>query len=513
MADYIEPTQRSFDNAENTATDILSQSSPNLITKIGSVIRELIIRPTAYLMAWSTDNFLNTLATSSVMYLKTSQETDNPIADMVASNYFVTRLQGTSARGILTLTLSQPVLRIARGSQFTVGGATMITPEQYLITNSDTSGTTSDFVYIKSIPYETTEGSYWIANLPIVSAAPGKLEIPVGSDVTIDFSTSIIIQAELTSPVTGGSDVETDAELMARAEYNTAASGIGSYYGLQKKFAKAPVAVLSLSAIAGEDKPLFRSRYNNVNINPGGIVDCYVKTAKQATTDSFQVECSLVNGIYVGTLPALSILAVNSVIVGGTTLTSFDVSFESSDPNVPADGARLSTKQVTKISFTTGTGSTQTATVFCTYIPGIEALQKYIDDDAEHFIGQDTMVKGAVPVEITVSCGYSASTMLSDDQVTVLRQTITDYINSIPVGTRSINFSDLRTVCAAAVPAADLRLPCVMTGKAFTKAGYVDTFYNNTGIFDISDPANDDFWDFQCCFFSTTIENVRVEAV
>jgi hypothetical protein len=52
-----------------------------------------------------------------------------------------------------------------------------------------------------------------------------------------------------------------------------------------------------------------------------------------------------------------------------------------------------------------------------------------------------------------------------------------------------------------------------MTGKAYTKGGYVDTFYNNTGIFDISDPANDDFWDFQCCFFSITVENVRVEAV
>ena len=102
MADYIEPTQRSFDNAESMAADVLSQSSPNLITKIGSVIRELIIRPSAYLMSWSTDNFLNMLAQSSVMYLKTSQETDNPIADMVASNYFVTRLQGTSARGILT---------------------------------------------------------------------------------------------------------------------------------------------------------------------------------------------------------------------------------------------------------------------------------------------------------------------------------------------------------------------------------------------------------------------------
>ena len=127
MADYIEPTQRSFNSAEATATDVISQSSPGLITKAGSIIRELIIRPISYLTAWANDNLLDKLATTSVMYLQTSQATDNPVADMVASNYFVTRRQGTNARGILTLTLSQPVLRLARGSQFTVGGATMIT--------------------------------------------------------------------------------------------------------------------------------------------------------------------------------------------------------------------------------------------------------------------------------------------------------------------------------------------------------------------------------------------------
>ena len=121
MADLIEPTQRSFQNAETTASDVLTQASPNLLTKTGSVIRELIIRPVAHLMSWLDDNYQNTLEKSSVAYLKTSQETVNPTADLVASNYFVTRLTGTSARGILTLTLTQPVLRIGKGSPFTVG--------------------------------------------------------------------------------------------------------------------------------------------------------------------------------------------------------------------------------------------------------------------------------------------------------------------------------------------------------------------------------------------------------
>lgn len=511
MADLIEPTQRSFQNAETTASDVLTQASPNLLTKTGSVIRELIIRPVAYLMSWLNDNYQNTLEKSSVAYLKTSQETVNPTADLVASNYFVTRLAGTSARGILTLTLTQPVLRIGKGSPFTVGGASMVTPDQYFITNSPTSGTSSDFTYVKSIPY----GDRWIANISVVSTEPGQLELPAGSEVSIGFSSSIIMEAELTSPVTGGSDVETDAELMKRAEYNTAESGIGSFYGLQKKFAKAPVAVLGLSAVAGEDEPLFRARYNNVNINPGGIVDCYVKTAKQPTTDSFQVSCTGTGGKLSGVIPADCILYVDSVIVGGQALTEFDVSFQSWDINVSEEGARLSIMQKTVISFQLeGTSATSAdATVFCTYLPGIRALQDYIDSDEEHYLGMDTAVKAAVPVELTFHCGYKSSSMLDADRAELLRSTIENYINNIQVGTRTVNFSDIREVCASAVPEADLRLPCVMTAKAYTKNGGVDTFHSNTGILDISDQANQDFWDFRECFFSICFDNIKVEAI
>ena len=519
MADYIEPTQRSFNSAEATTADVISQASPGLVTKAGSVVRELIVRPMAYLAAWVNDNFLDKIASSSVMYLKTSQSTYNPIADMVASNYFVTRRQGTSAHGILTLTLTQSVMRLPRGSVFNVGGTTMLTPEQYIITNGDTSGTTSDFTYIKSVPYEGN----WVANVPVVSASAGRLELPVGTTVTIGFSTNIILNAELTSPVTGGSDVETDAELMARAEYNTAESGIGSFYGLQKKFAKAPVAVLGMAVVAGEDKPLFRARYNNVNINPGGIVDCYVKTAKQPTTDAYQVTFTRATDkqgnpldYYEGYVDQHCILRIESFILNGALFDDYNVVFEApEESNMSVEAARLSMYQRTKITISTSavSGAPGTGTAYCTYIPGIPALQDYIDSDAEHFIGQDTMVKAAVPVEVTFHCGYSAPSMLEDDQIELLKQTIEDYINNIQVGTRMINFSDLRKVCASAVPSADLRLPCVMTGKIYTRSGNVDTFHSNTGIFDISDPANTDYWDFRECYFSICADNIKVEAV
>ena len=96
MADYIEPTKTSFNAAEQVAIDAVTQTASNLLTRTGSVIRELIIRPVAYLLSWASGNVDNSIKQYSISYPKTSQLTENPVADLVASNYFVERKQATS---------------------------------------------------------------------------------------------------------------------------------------------------------------------------------------------------------------------------------------------------------------------------------------------------------------------------------------------------------------------------------------------------------------------------------
>ena len=90
------------------------------------------------------------------------------------------------------------------------------------------------------------------------------------------------------SAITGGTEQETDAELMARCRYNTADAGIGSYNGLWRKLQKAPVNVSGLSVVAGEDPGVLRARWNNLSINPGGVIDCYVRTQAQSSKKTVQ---------------------------------------------------------------------------------------------------------------------------------------------------------------------------------------------------------------------------------
>jgi hypothetical protein len=259
---------------------------------------------------------------------------------------------------------------------------------------------------------------------------------------------------------------------MQRAEANTATAGIGTYYGLVKKFAAAPVAVKGLAAVAGDDQPLFRSRYNNMNINPGGYVDCHVKTANQPTTELVSFDCELVQDThtYKGTLPTnatatkiAGFYRVDSLIVDGEPISEFTVTYGHNDNSIVNDaGARLSIDQIATVRFelTRDTYPTDiTATMSVTYMPGIFELQQYIDGDREHFIGQDIKVKAAVPVTVCMDCVARASRTLTDQEEAYLKQVIADYINGIEVGTAELNFSNIRKVAAEAVPFVDLQLP------------------------------------------------------
>lgn len=517
MADYIEPTQTDFNSAEQVVIDVLSTSSPSLITKAGSVIRELVIRPLSYIMAWATANLNDTREKSSIAYLKTSQATNNPLADAVASNYFVTRRAGTTAKGIITVTLNTGILRIPGGASFSAGDTEVCTTSQIIISTGDVSNAIPGVLYVQALPFGTDT---YIANIPVTAMTPGKVEIPAGTQVSVNFPCAAILEAELTSAVTGGSDTETDADLMRRAEYNTAESGIGTYYGLLKKFNKAPVSVYGLFPVAGEDAPLFRARYNNVSINPGGFVDCYVKTANQPSTDFVDFTCTKSGSVYTGELysdSSAGFFGVSKLLVDSTYVTEYTVEFVSANTGNSAEGARLSTQQKAIITFNSSevpsAPATVTARVSVTYMPNILQLQQFIDSATERFIGQDIQVKAAIPVLTNVACAVHAGHVLTEAEIVMLKQAIVDTVNSTPVGSRTLNFSDLRKACQQCIPDVDLRLPCTFHASTYLKDGSSDTFYSNTGILDISDVANKGYWNYEMCFFSTCLNNVRLEVL
>lgn len=507
--DNIEPPQDVYNDVEQLAIDVLQQSAPTVMTKTGSVVRELVVRPLSYITSWAISNISSIMRNYNLSYLAGSMAKDNFICDSIASTFFVYRKQGSTSNGILTVTLTMPVVTIPSGSTFSLNGVNVRTTQQVVITSAAFTNNVFDNVtYIIS----TKVGNKYIANLPVEAEEEGPIEVPVDTPVSMQFTCNGLESAELTSAITGGSGVETDAMLMARAGVRATTSGIGTYYGILKKLGDAPITVIGMSVVAGEDIAMYRGRYNTTNINRGGVVDCYVKLANQPTTMYVTATCND-NCIILDNKEYANILAVNEVIVNGEYLSSISVDFDTADDNVvDAVGARLSSYQITKIH-TNSVPNGAEATVSITYVPGVNTLQQFLDSDEEKFIGQDTKVKAAVPVMVSVNCCAYSLSAITDDVIDTIKDTISSVINNAPVGSATINYSDIIEACSTVLPDIELRLPCVFSCFMFLKDGSTDSFYSNTGILDIANTANKGYWDYSACYFTTCSDNIRIEVL
>ena len=523
MPRYIEPSQSAFENAEAALSDAMTTKWPALLTKAGSVIRELVVRPTAYLYSWLADNMAEARRKSTMSYLMESNLTENPVADAVASNYFVTRREGIRSKGVVTLIINSAAFQIPAGSIFTCEGVSLMT--ETTVIAIDTTYRTADGVqYVPILPYDSEQGLY-VVNVPVVALEAGPVELAPGSEVQAMFGGATTVQAYLTSAVTGGSGTETDAELMERAKYNTAESGIGSYYGLKKKLSRAPVPVLSFNVIAGEDTELTRARWNTVNINPGGYIDVYVRTQIQAETAIVKGDIEALGGnTYRIVLGAggdyAGAYGVSRVIAEGVEITDYTVEYSAVEHTTDARSARLSSNQTIIITFTTDTALaenpedddlTMTATVMLSYIAGIDQLQRYMDTDNNRFIGQDVYVKAAVPIALTLSCALRYDGDLTEEIANDIKQVIANRVNAYPVGTEYVNFSDIRDAVAATDPKASLRLPCAYSMLVPLRNGSVVCYSSTTGLAGINAPVAEFNWPSQVCFFSLVPGNIRLE--
>ena len=136
MSDYKEPDRTAFDSAMQSALDVMSTAFPDIITKPGSAVRELVLRPIAYLYAWLITAISSIYDTYSISYLSQSGATENPVADAVASNYFVTRRSGIKSQGVVTVIINTSAIQFGPDFTFAVGGVTVAVTKRTIASGS-----------------------------------------------------------------------------------------------------------------------------------------------------------------------------------------------------------------------------------------------------------------------------------------------------------------------------------------------------------------------------------------
>lgn len=493
------PTQTQFQSAQMTLQQMLSTYSGGLDLRKASAIRQLVIRPLAYLFAQIQRFLNNRIKQSSVKYLLTSDKTDNQTADLVASNYFIQRLQNATASGVLTAKCSTSSITVQQNTVFSVDGIQFrCTKAVVAQTSPGTSTALTEYVRMFSI------GNAYYCNIPIVAIQPGFVQIPRG--VLADTISSIagLQQLSVTSPITGGASVQTDAQMMRRCIKKCGAA-VGTQNAIWTKLQQSPVNVISCKAIGSADAGCFRSRYNNLAVPRGGVVDVYVKTQNQPSTKTIAKTATSSVSIYPSDISDaqgfIRILSVN----GSSTLPDYTIQYSATQNSffTSNQGARLSTYQKATIKFkSTPTG---TLSIDVQYMPGIKQVQEYMNRQDVAFLGQSTLVKAAVPVALKLHCSVHSSQVLTQTNMQQMRQYIAKLVCGYQVGQYTLNMTDIAQAFQAAFPDAVLKIPYNIQVIMPTRNGGTYVFQTDSGFVDITYQRNlDNCWDTAAYFFYST---------
>ena len=505
---FKEPDQTTFDEYKAVISEVLWSFCSSLITGTGSVINELIIRPLAYVGAWLKQNTVDSLYQRSASYLKSSNSTDNVDADNLASNYFTTRKQGMHARGNLTFKLNTPLLQIPQYTVFSLGAYNFYT-ETGIVAADATYKVVDDTTYVPVLKYSEQE---YLAFVPVVAQDEGMIELNKDTPVETVFDATTVNSISLSSAITGGSGTETDAELMSRLATSVSVTAVGSATGLEKKLQQSPIPVRGFKLIGGEDAIINRGRLNNININLGGFVDCYVKTQEQPSTELVTMHVThaapaKTHEIVVTDPAYAGLYRVQELYVNGVVLNSFDVQYST-------EGTELGTNQLVTIKFNTDNALAELDVSFTAYyMPGLHALQTFIDSDENKFLGQDVLIRAAVPMMVHLDCVMKTAATGSTVNQDVIKKLMASCICSIPIGSGMLNFSDVRAAVQLNYPDVDLRLPCTMSVDMLMRDRSSGAFYSTNGVLDMRNLDAYQYWNPATLYFCAIPENIHLQVI
>lgn len=527
------PTNAQFQQSQKTLVSILKTQYKDLSTGKASVIRELIIRPFAFLYSKVNQIISTWLHRTSIQYLQKSLDTSDSIADVVASNYFVKRKPGKNASGTVLVYSISPTLRFSSGTRVQIDGHQFIVPTT-CIASTQYIQSNDDLQYLQMYRINNK----YVTNLPVVAAQQVYIQIPSGVQCNFKTYVANLQRAQVLSSITGGSQAQTNKSMFQRARIRCG-TAIGTADSLKLRLQQAPVQVLSCHTLLGSQYSCFRSRYNNLDLPYGGVVDTYIKTANQLKLS--QIRIRLKKGIsqfYIQTgndsQLSESNVFIDNRIAGCIKIdrlqladaaqrysSKFKYQFISKQPTIVSDiGARCSIYQKVKISIpdqelkTLPDSQQIDVIIWFSYMQYIDIIQDFLSKNQQGFLGLDCYIKAAIPINVIVHGFLVAQQVLTQQQLNEVKSNISKLINSLQVGQSILNMDLINQQLKALYNnSVSLRLPYNIEVIVPLVDGTIYNFQTSNGVIQTKDIQNSKMWDTKSYFFSCTPNNILLQVL
>lgn len=190
------------DNLIEFLEDKVKEFNPNFSVNEGTAVRDLTVKPFSVIFQPIVDEILRVRANLSLEDAENLTEAD---LDRLAANFFISRKQGSKATGVVRMFFNEPIDEfVPQGTVFiAANGVRFLSTADATITSSGLRLNTFGDLFFHDVNVEA-ETAGVDGNIPANLIA----DVLVGSDKIVDVANI--------AAYTGGSDVETNAELVDR---------------------------------------------------------------------------------------------------------------------------------------------------------------------------------------------------------------------------------------------------------------------------------------------------------
>ena len=416
-----------------------SSADPTIDVRTGALL-SLVLRPFASLLEVSRGAFQSAGRQSDLGYLTSASAVqDMDLVDAVARNYRISRKVGGSASGTLRMVFSRRMtVSIGPMDIFTANGMEFRPLQQF------TSDARTEYPGTGPQMYPMPDDSGYVYFDLTVSAigngAAGNL--PRGTEVMpIRTNIPFFIRAFVTETFAGGSDDESNHDLIQRMIYGISAKVLSSRTNMQASLLEVFPNIRDSSIIGTGDMEMTRDKHTVFPGSTGGYADWYVATSKQLQTATYEFEqFQLMGGEYVIRLldedfPGLywvtEILdAATNSLCHITRQEKFKADADGRVRLFTDEEAMFSAYQMTEIRFT-GQPDLKRVKVSGAYMPQIKEIQDWLLRCGQSPVGLDILVKGATPVTVKFGATLNIPAGAEVDFI-ALQNRVADHINGLP---------------------------------------------------------------------------------
>lgn len=201
-------------DAENFLEQFLTDAVPNADFRKGGALRDFAVGALASIFAYMKKEVDYVKARQSLLLLGTLTDSDvDSAVDEILSNWFISRLDGTYARGMVTLYFTQQ-------SDVTIPVASKFSQSSGLIFNLDS---VSDMAVLGTdlLPVYNTSGivTAYCTQIPLVADQAGSAyNIEPGAFADFSRFNAFLSRVENAQAFAGGADKEATTDMLTRAE-------------------------------------------------------------------------------------------------------------------------------------------------------------------------------------------------------------------------------------------------------------------------------------------------------